>query len=168
VGENHVNSATVSIRPARLSDASGIAQLTGQLGYELTASNAEVRLSRILSRSDQQFLVAESDARAIGWVHAVKSEYIEAGVFVTIGGLVVDSRYRGHGIGRMLMEQAEDWARQQGCSVVRLWSSAARTHAHRFYEQLGYTNIKTQFSFVKFLDGTEHQDGSKLVPRIEP
>jgi hypothetical protein len=67
----------------------------------------------------------------------------------------------------MLLRQMIDWARQQGCSIVRLWSSAARTHSHRFYERLGYTNIKTQYSFIKSLDAAGHQDVKWFVPRVE-
>jgi hypothetical protein len=41
---------TVSIRPARPSDAGEIAQLTTQLGYDLKNADAADRLSRILAR----------------------------------------------------------------------------------------------------------------------
>jgi GNAT superfamily N-acetyltransferase len=155
----------VSIRPARVSDADDIARLTGQLGYELAASDAAARLSRILSRPDQQFLVAAVDGRPVGWLHAAICEYVEAGTFVVIGGLVVDSSYRRKGIGRKLIEQAEDWAKKQGCSIVRLWSSAVRIHSHRFYEHLGYTNIKTQYSFIKSL--AEQGNVKRFVPGVE-
>jgi GNAT superfamily N-acetyltransferase len=56
------------------------------------------------------------------------------GVYAEIGGLVVERRRRKKGIGKLLMTGAEEWAREQGCSVVRLRSSAVRTEAHRFYE----------------------------------
>lgn len=46
----------------------------------------------------------------------------------------------------MLVAQAEQWARKQGCSIVRLWSNSVRTDSHRFYEELGYTNMKTQYA----------------------
>jgi GNAT superfamily N-acetyltransferase len=113
-------------------EAIDIARLTTQLGYEIAQSTAAARLSRILSRQDQQFAVADLDGRPVGWVHAAISEYIEAEAFVVIGGLVVDKNHRRNGIGRRLMEEVEEWARKRGCSVVRLWSSSARTDAHRF------------------------------------
>jgi GNAT superfamily N-acetyltransferase len=101
-----------------------------------------------------------------GWVLAVIAEYIESERFVAIGGLVVDKDHRRKGIGRVLMEHAEGWAKEQGCSIVRLSSSSTRTPAHRFYEALGYTNIKTQYSFIKFLDADQHYDVRKFVPRV--
>jgi GNAT superfamily N-acetyltransferase len=158
---------SLSIRPARASDAGAIAELTRQLGYDVAQPAVEARLSRILAREDQQFLMAELDGRAVGWLHAAIWEDIEAEAFAVIAGLVVDRHHRGHGIGRRLTEQAEAWTTSRGCSVVRLWSSSGRSGAHRFYEELGYTNIKTQYAFVKRLDGAQDRL-SELVPRIEP
>ncbi len=135
-----------------------------------TASNASTmseRLSRILARADQRLLVAELDGPVVGWVHAVASEYVETGVFVIIGGLVVDRQHRGQGIGRLLMADAETWARGRGCAVVRLSSTLARTGAHRFYERLGYTKIKTQHAFAKSLDPARPDDAKRFVPSVE-
>jgi GNAT superfamily N-acetyltransferase len=157
----------LSIRPARASDAEDLARLTGQLGYELAASDAAARLARILSRPDQQFLVAEVDGHAVGWLHASVAEFLEAESFVIIAGLVVDGGHRRKGIGRQLVRQAEEWAAQRGCSIVRLWSSTVRTQAHQFYERLGYANIKTQYSFVKSLDGAALETIGKLAPRVD-
>ena len=155
----------ISIRVARISDAEGIGNLTSQLGYEVDAPTVAARLSRILLRSDQQFVVAELDGCIGGWVHAVISEYIESERFVAIGGLVVDKNHRIKGIGRRLMEHVEGWAKEQGCSIVRLWSSSTRTTSHKFYEVLGYTNIKTQYSFIKSIDANQQQDLRKFVPK---
>jgi GNAT superfamily N-acetyltransferase len=158
---------TASIRVARISDAEGISILTSQLGYEVDVPTVVGRLSRILLRADQRFMVAEFDDQLGGWVHAVISEYIEGGRFVGIGGLVVDKNHRGKGLGRELMEHAELWAKGQGCSIVRLSSSSSRTNSHGFYEHLGYTNLKTQYLFIKSLDATLHRDLRKFVPKIQ-
>jgi GNAT superfamily N-acetyltransferase len=153
------------VRPARLSDAGAIVRLTSQLGYDADPSELKERLARILTRSDQRFLVAEVDGRPVGWLHAAVWEVIETAAFVVIGGLVVDRAHRGRGIGRLLMEHAESWARTQHCSIVRLWSTSSRTRAHRFYEGLGHTKVKTQYSFARALDPSAGV--SALVPRVE-
>jgi GNAT superfamily N-acetyltransferase len=155
----------VIVRLARPSDAEDVARLTEQLGYDVETSKLSARLSGILRREDQRFLVAELEGRSVGWLHAAVWEFIESEAFVVIAGLVVDRSHRRCGIGRRLMEQAETWAAEQGCPIVRLWSSSGRTHAHRFYERLGYTNIKTQYAFAKALapgDGL-----NRFIPRIE-
>jgi GNAT superfamily N-acetyltransferase len=96
--------------------------------------------------------MADLEGQAAGWIHAVVADYVDVEPFVVIAGLVVDARMRRQGVGRMLMTDAEAWARQQGFSAVHLTSSSTRTAAHRFYESIGYTNIKTQYSFAKLLD----------------
>ena len=157
---------TPLIRIAQAADARAIAELTMQLGYEVPSSIVAERIERLLARRDQQFMVAELDGDVVGWVHVGIIEYIETGAFAVIGGLVVDRGHRKHGIGRVLMDRAEDWARTQGCGIMRLWSSAMRTEAHRFYEHLGYANVKTQYTFVKALNAEARDAIRGFVPRI--
>src|SRR4029453_7642131 len=144
-----MSAADVTIRSARPSDAETIAELTKQLGYIADPSAVASRLMRLLERHDQQLLVADHGGRAIGWIHMVITEYVEAGAFVVIGGLVVDREDRKQGFGRRLLIRAEEWAAQHGCSLVRLSSNVKRVEAHAFYERVGYTNLKTQYAFAK-------------------
>lgn len=156
----------VSIRPACESDVDDVVQLTAQLGYDVDAAVLRGRLQRILARPDQRFLVAVVEGRPAGWLHVTTAEYVEAARFAVIAGLVVDQGHRRLGIGRALIERAEAWALEQGCPVVRLWSTSSRAGAHRFYERLGYTNIKTQYSFAKSLDPAGRDTLNTLVPRV--
>ena len=157
-----------AVRIARIDDDARIAELTAQLGYEVTQEAADERLRRILQRRDNRVLVAEHEGRVAGWLHAVIADYIETGPFVVIASLVVDRTMRKRGIGRALLSSAEQWAVERGCQVVRLWSSAARTDAHRFYERLGYAHIKTQFSFVKSAGPAGTRDFAAFIPRLDP
>ena len=157
----------ISIRAARLDDAVSIAQLNGQLGYALTAGDAAARLSKILSKRDHRFLIAEADGTALGWIHAALSDHLDTDTCVIIEGLVVDRNHRGEGIGKRLLAQAEEWGEASGCSLVRLRSTSTRTKAHRFYEHLGYTNIKTQYSFAKGLDEAGRDAVKRLAPRVD-
>jgi GNAT superfamily N-acetyltransferase len=156
----------ITIRSVRPSDADTIAALTKQLGYSADPAAVAGRLSRLLARSDQQLLVADDGGRAIGWIHMLIAEYVEADAFVVIGGLVVDRDYRRQGIGRRLLARAEEWAARHGCSVVRLTSSVKRVEAHTFYERLGYTNLKTQYSFAKRLGSAGADALRAFVPDV--
>ncbi len=62
--------------------------------------------------------------------HAIRS-------WLEITVLWVDEGFRGAGIGRNLIERAEDEARRRGCSFSRLASSDYQ--APEFYEKLGYS-----------------------------
>jgi GNAT superfamily N-acetyltransferase len=149
-------------------DARAVAELTTQLGYEVNQDDVGVRLERVLSRDNERLFVAGAEGRVVGWVHAVVADFVDVEAFVLIAGLVVDRTRRRQGIGRALLNRAEAWAREQGCSMVRLSSSATRTKAHRFYEELGYVNLKTQYSFAKPLDADAAARLGGLVPRVDP
>lgn len=160
-------STQVSIRPVEPADADAVARLLDQLGYSASAADIAPRLTRIIARRDHRFMLAEADGAVVGWIHASISEHIDAEACVLIEGLVVDRAYRGHGIGRLLLDDAEAWATATGCSLVRLRSTDARTEAHRFYEHLGYTNVKTQYSFAKAVDPRGQSLLARLVPRVD-
>jgi hypothetical protein len=64
------------------------------------------------------------------------------------------------------MAEVEHWARQEGYGAVRVASSSTRTAAHRFYEVIGYTNIKTQYSFAKAF-GRDAGSLRAFVPKVD-
>ena len=157
----------MTTRVALLTDVEEIARLTTQLGYDVPAEVVRTRLASILERADHRFLVAEVDGGVAGWIHGAVIECVEADSFVMIAGLVVDRDHRKAGVGRLLISRIEAWARERGCSIARLWSSASRTGAHRFYETVGYTKIKTQYSFARSLDADSPHAFAGFVPRID-
>jgi GNAT superfamily N-acetyltransferase len=148
-------------------NAGEISRLTGHLGYEVSPADVSARLSRMLGREDQQFLVAELNGRPVGWIHVGVAEYIETGAFAAVNGLVVDRDVRSRGVGQLLLERAEEWARDRDVPLIRLWSTTSREGAHRFYERQGYMKIKTQYAFVKSLRPGQNDFGS-LIPRVKP
>ncbi len=79
------------------------------------------------------FLLAESDGILAG------ANYVElrgdSGYF---GLLSVDPDWQGHGLGRKLIERAEDFCREGGCSLMRIRVLNHRTELPPFYEKLGY------------------------------
>jgi GNAT superfamily N-acetyltransferase len=65
--------------------------------------------------------------------------------FAVIENVVVDDGHRAKGYGKLLMERAEELAREAGCYKVVLTSNARRTDAHRFYDGLGYQRSHQAF-----------------------
>lgn len=60
--------------------------------------------------------------------------------------VAVHPRAQGQGIGRSMMEHAMGLAREAGCYKLALSSNQRRTHAHAFYERLGFQ--RHGFSFL--------------------
>ena len=157
----------VSVRTAREADAAAIASLTLQLGYDLTPAAAASRLSRLLLRRDHLVVVAEHGGRVVGWMHIAVSEHVESESVAVIHGLVADKDHRRKGIGHLLIARAEQWTRDQGCSVVRLTSSGARTEAHQFYERVGFARLRTQYAFAKSVGDEADGNLRRFVPRVD-
>ena len=135
-----------------LTDASVVSELSGQLGYPMTESVIEGRISKILTMDQHALFVAEVDSTVVGWAHIYIAEILEAeNSYVEINGLVVDESLRGHGIGKALIERSEEWARKRDIVDIRVRSSIKRTEAHGFYKKLGFEIVKTQHRFAKKL-----------------
>jgi GNAT superfamily N-acetyltransferase len=142
------NQAT--IRSASPEDAGRIAVLCHQLGYPTTRGEAQRRLNQIQQDERHAVYVAElSNGYVVGWVHVYVRQLVVKDPQAEIEGLVVDEGCRHCGIGQLLMQQAEQWARAKGCWAVYLRSHIARQDAHVFYERIGYSNVKTQLAFYK-------------------
>lgn len=138
-----------AIRRATPDDAEAIARLSDQLGYPTNREETTRRLREVTGQSGHAVYVAEADGNLIGWVHIYVNHSLLADMPAEVAGLVVDEGYRGRGVGRVLMEQAERWAQERGCRSVRLRSNVVRSRAHAFYERLGYQVIKAQKAFCK-------------------
>jgi len=138
------------IRRAEERDAADLAGLSGQLGYPATAEQIRERLRKIAPSPKDAVYVAEAeDGSVIGWVHVSANHLLESGTRAEINGLVVDESRRSLGAGKRLLEEAEGWARAQGCETVNLRSNIIRERAHGFYLRNGYEHYKTQKAFRK-------------------
>jgi GNAT superfamily N-acetyltransferase len=85
------------------------------------------------------FLLAEFDGAIAG------CNYIEprgdSGYF---GLLSIDPAYQGRGLGKALVERAEDHCRRAGCSRIWIRVLNHRIELPPFYEKLGYTTAGTE------------------------
>ena len=145
-------SITTTIRAMTIDDSEQVAGLAGELGYPSTRPQIEARFRRGEDDPDSRvFVAADSDGRVWGWVHVFGLHLMESGGAAEVGGLIVAGRGRGKGIGRSLMAAAEAWARERGYERLTLRSNTIRADAHRFYQDLGYTIVKTQHKFLKQL-----------------
>jgi GNAT superfamily N-acetyltransferase len=141
---------TARIRPMAESDADAIAELTTLLGYPVDAATTRTRLAEVAARPHDAVLVAVDDAdRPIGWIHVGRLAILEASDLASINGLVVTEDRQSSGIGSALVSAAEDWARSAGATAITVRSRSTRERAHRFYERIGYVEIKRSRVFEK-------------------
>ena len=137
----------VLVRVAEVDDAEAIAVLGPQLGYEMTTEGVGSRIGRM--GESRQVFVACADGRVLGWTSVHANEHFVEGLIAMVEGFIVDAAVRSLGIGALLLDAVEAWAREHGCATVRVQSNVVRDRAHAFYEHHGYSRVKSQHQFVK-------------------
>jgi predicted N-acetyltransferase YhbS len=143
----------MSIRPAIEEDAPSVAQLSGALGYKANPEAIQRRLTAILaSEADLMIVAVDSAGAVVGWLQAHAAHIVESGFRVEITGLIVAPEARRHGVGRLLVARAEQWARGICAEAVVVRSNMQRLESHIFYPALGYSPTKTQKVYRKVLN----------------
>ena len=139
------------IRPAGLDDISELSALCEELGYPSLNQKVKKRLEKIQNSRSDIILVAVEKGIVIGWIHVFIALRLESDPFAEIGGLVVSSKQRGRGVGKILVNEAEKWAKENGSATIRVRSRTSRMKTRQFYEKEGYIVIKEQNVFEKSL-----------------
>lgn len=147
--------STALVRDAAASDWPAVADLLGQLGRPVARDAGEQqvheRLFReYLERDDAVALVAAEGDDVVGFVNVeLRPRLNFEAPQGWVAELVVAEERRGAGIGKVLLDRAEEVARERGCWGLALESANWRRDAHRFYTQRGWE--QTALAFTKEL-----------------
>ncbi|WP_018923992.1 GNAT family N-acetyltransferase [Salsuginibacillus kocurii] len=136
------------IREAGEEDVPSLAGLMGELGYETTSEEMRNRFNKIQETPGYCTFVADHCGKVVGMIGLCTSYFYEKeGQYARIVALVVDSRYRNSGVGKKLIQQAEQWAKQHDAVTIGLNSGIReeRTNAHNFYLNMGYKEVSKGF-----------------------
>ena len=139
------------VREARPSDAARLVELIRELGHEIDEKIVRSNLTT-LKKIGETPLIAElgRDVAGLVGVHRMVTVHRPAPVG-RMPVLVVAKAAQGHGIGRMLVDAAEQWCRDKGCGLIEVTSNDRRAEAHAFYRHMGYE--RTSIRFMKKLQG---------------
>jgi len=131
----------LAVRPAGRADAPGVIELIGRVYLEYGFVYVpEVEVPDLL-RFDQHyaaprgaFFVVREDNVVVGSVGVARLD----GGSAELHRLYLDSRLRGRGTGRALVEAVLEWCRTQNIPRLILWSDTRFEQAHRLYERMGF------------------------------
>jgi ribosomal protein S18 acetylase RimI-like enzyme len=138
-----------AVREATPKDVPRLVELIHYLGHEIDAKTLRKNF-RSISPDQDTVLVAAEGTRVLGLVGVQKRfTILREGPIGRISPLVVDEQAQGRGIGRMLVQAAEELCRKRGCKLVEVTSNDRRAEAHAFYRHMGYA--RTSIRFVKKL-----------------
>ncbi len=161
--------SAAAIRRAEVRDANALAELWLELGKHLVGLNPHAfkepetaglaeRFVDILSKphaQDRATFVAEVDGEVAGTIYVRLIPPVEAAshqvlqdvglIRTEIDALAVAERFRRRGIGRLLMNTAEQWGREKGAGLFFLDTYVASPLSVPFYEHLGYARRSVRF-----------------------
>lgn len=135
----------LEVRDAKPADTPRFVELIHELGHEIDEKQVRKNLAA-LKKSSETPLVATLDKKVVGMCGIGRRVVIHRPAPLgRITALVVSKDAQGHGIGRMLVEAAEEWMRKRGCKLVEVTSNDRRAAAHAFYRHLGYERSSIRF-----------------------
>ena len=87
--------------------------------------------------------VAEVDENPVGFISLRIESKVEEILSpnikcVFVSDFIVNSEFRGKGIGRLLMAKADEYAKEKNISYIKLSVFSANTNAKEIYNKLGF------------------------------
>ena len=85
-------------------------------------------------------MLVERGGEAVGTCHLTLTPSLtfQGSLRMAIEAVRVKKELRGQGIGEWMMQQAVDYAKEHGASIIQLTTNKKRPDAKRFYEKLGF------------------------------
>ena len=134
----------VRMRSAEPADLDSLVSLLAALfsieeDFVFDESKQRRGLSLMLENERGCVLVAEAEGLVIGMCSGqLLVSTAEGGLSLLIEDVVVDERWRGRGVGRLLMAAISDWAKANKVSRLQLLADRNNVPALDFYRSLGW------------------------------
>ena len=151
------------IRPAQLSDLKQLAEMCRALwptsSAEEHAKELQLTLggnaSLVLTMPHSIFVAEGSDGLLVGFVEVdLRSHADGCNPSTPVGyieGWYVAEQHRQQGVGRKLLAEAEEWARQHNCVEIASDATTDNERSQRAHEALGYQVVDRCVHYRKAL-----------------
>lgn len=137
----------MNIRRIRLDDLDKVYELMnilyeGKLKYDRFKNIYKLKLQE----ENSYYIVAVEDDNVVGVLTSELQEKLHRErLQLFIEDLIVEESKRNNGIGKALIENAINYAKDNNCEVVELTSYKNNIKAHKFYENNGFINHSIKF-----------------------
>jgi GNAT superfamily N-acetyltransferase len=137
------------VRPAASADAVALASLAERLGAiplppwrapgDIAEADAREMLAAVADgREDNEVLIAERDGEVVGCLHILETTDFFGLRHAHVSVLATTDAAEGTGVGRKLMQSAEEWTKVRGLPLLTLNVFEGNARARRFYERSGF------------------------------
>ncbi len=141
------------IRPFHESDFNDWLRLSAALFPEHTPAELAPWMRQFRTREDGEvFIACRDDGTICGFVEVAARPYADGCDTSPVGFIeawFVDPDMRRAGVGRALLDAAEDWARKRGYSEMASDALLDNTISHRAHEGAGYIEVERAVRYRK-------------------
>lgn len=134
----------IRMQPKHLGE---VTRLTHQLGYPSTLKSIQKRFKEMSKFKNRSLFVSMKGSIVTGWIDLDIIHSVLHDARAEIRALVVNSSYRGQGIGKSLIKHTKRWARKNKLKGIFLRTNIQRKDAHRFYERENFARTKTSYKY---------------------
>jgi ribosomal protein S18 acetylase RimI-like enzyme len=150
--------AELRVREASAEDAEIIHSLAAELAGTVGDSppsleNVRERLAELLEEPRARVLVAEGDV-VVGVVSLwLKPDLAHGDTVVEVPMLVISEDRRREGVGKLMMEEVQRLASENGANLIELVATTHNNPAREFYRYLGF--VETDHVTLEFVGDVE-------------
>lgn len=131
-------------------DFSELLDLGSKLWSDYSVEEMQIVLE---SPRQEQFLVRDSDGKAIAFLHlSLRFEYVPGATgspVAFVEGIYVRDEYQNQSIGASLIQYAEQWAFARGCKELASDALLENTASYQFHTKVGFQEVERVVSFIK-------------------
>lgn len=125
-----------------------------ELWTDYSLEEMQIGLTEILHSPRQLgVLVRTKTARAIAFMNlSLRGDYVPGAIqspVAFVEGIYVKPEYQKQGVGKALIQYAEQWAQAQGCVELASDALLENTASHAFHKQVGFQEVERLVAFIK-------------------
>lgn len=145
------------IKQAEADDSRMIAELAMLLWPYNEINDLENEMLEYIVSDKRAVFICYSETMPVGFAQgSLRNDYVEGTDSSPVGyleGIFVKDEYRKRGIGKKLVLQCEEWAKNKGCSEFASDCELNNTESLKFHLHLGFEEANRIICFKKNLSG---------------
>jgi aminoglycoside 6'-N-acetyltransferase I len=143
------------IKQADIDDSKIVAELAILLWPDHEINDLEKEMIKSIKTDHGAIFIYFSETIPVGFAQSgLRNDYVEGTESSPVGyleGIFVKAEYRNRGIGKKLLIQCEEWAKNKGCSEFASDCELNNTESLKFHLQHGFEEANRIICFKKNL-----------------
>ncbi|TQR45969.1 GNAT family N-acetyltransferase [Paenibacillus popilliae] len=137
----------ITIRSIKENELLALSRLYQELMGQQTNQAKLEQVYRTIQQNEQYIILGAFDEeQLVGSLMGIICHDLvgDCKPFMVIENVIVSPLVRRQGVGKKLMQEIENMARQRDCYYIIFVSGEQRKEAHQFYERLGFKDEKVE------------------------